>query len=203
MTNHWRDIRHADLMLINGANPAEAHPVGFRWMMKAKLERGAKMIHADPRFTRTSAVADVHLRIRTGSDVAYFGGLINYVLQNKLYHEDYVRRYTNAALVVKKGYEFKDGLFNGYDPETRTYDPTAWAYEAAGPPKRTERETRKAPLAHGPGPSTSTTPARSSTSCASTTPGTRRRWSSASPASPATSSSRWRSWSARPAGPTR
>jgi formate dehydrogenase major subunit len=152
MTNHWRDIRHADLMLINGANPAEAHPVGFQWMMNAKLERGAKMIHADPRFTRTSAVADIHLRIRTGSDVAYFGGLINYVLQNKLYHEEYVRRYTNAALVVKQGYEFKDGLFNGYDPETRTYDPTAWAYEAAGPSKRTERETRRAPLAHGPGP---------------------------------------------------
>src|SRR6059036_1100872 len=84
MTNHWRDIRHADLILINGANPAEAHPVGFRWFMKAKLERGAKMIHVDPRFTRTSAVADIHLRIRTGTDVAYFGGLINYVLQNNL-----------------------------------------------------------------------------------------------------------------------
>ena len=152
MTNHWRDIRHADLMLINGANPAEAHPVGFQWMMKAKLERGAKMIHADPRFTRTSAVADIHLRIRTGSDVAYFGGLINYVLQNELYHKEYVAWATNAALVVKQGYEFKDGLFNGYDPETRTYDPTAWAYEAAGSQQRTERETRRAPLAHGPGP---------------------------------------------------
>ena len=152
MTNHWRDIRHADLMLINGANPAEAHPVGFQWMMKAKLERGAKMIHADPRFTRTSAVADIHLRIRTGSDVAYFGGLINYVLQNELYHKEYVTWATNAALVVKEGYEFKDGLFNGYDPETRTYDPTAWAYEAAGSKQRTERETRKAPLAQSPGP---------------------------------------------------
>jgi len=129
MTNHWRDIRHTDLILINGANPAEAHPVGFQWFMRAKLDRGAKIVHADPRFTRTSAVADKHLRIRVGTDVAYFGGLINYVLQNGLEHTEYVRYATNAALVVKQGYDFKDGLFNGYDPEKRTYDPTAWAYE--------------------------------------------------------------------------
>jgi formate dehydrogenase major subunit len=132
MTNHWRDIRHADLILINGGNPAEAHPVGFRWFMRAKRDRGAKMIHADPRFTRTSAVCDMHVRIRTGTDAAYFGGLINYVLQNKLYHDEYVRLYTNAAFVVKKDYRFKDGLFNGYDPEKRTYDTKAWAYETAG-----------------------------------------------------------------------
>jgi formate dehydrogenase major subunit len=129
MTNHWRDIRHADLMLINGANPAEAHPVGFQWMMKAKTERGAKMIHADPRFTRTSAVADRHLRIRTGSDVAYFGGLINYVLENNLFHREYVEYATNAGLVVKEGYSFTDGLFNDYDEAKRVYDTTKWAYE--------------------------------------------------------------------------
>jgi len=129
MTNHWRDIRHADLVMINGANPAEAHPVGFQWMMRAKLERGAKIIHVDPRFTRTSAVADLHLRIRTGTDVAYFGGLINYILQNRLYHAEYVTHATNAAFVVKQGYSFSDGLFNGYDPQTRLYDPTLWAYE--------------------------------------------------------------------------
>ncbi len=129
MTNHWRDIRHADVILINGANPAEAHPVGFQWFMRAKLDRGAKIIHADPRFTRTSAVADTHLRIRTGTDVAYFGGLINYVLQNRLYHDEYVRYATNAGLVVKEGYAFTDGMFNGYDPAKRSYDTTAWAYE--------------------------------------------------------------------------
>src|SRR5215211_7713648 len=147
MTNHWRDIRHADLILINGANPAEAHPVGFRWFMRAKLDRGAKMIHADPRFTRTSAVADTHLRIRTGTDAAYFGGLINYVLSNELYHEEYVRRYTNAAFVVDKNYEFNDGMFNGFDPKERKYDATAWAYETA-------KGEVKAPggLAHAPGP---------------------------------------------------
>lgn len=129
MTNHWRDIRHADMVMINGANPAEAHPVGFQWAMRAKLERGAKIIHIDPRFTRTSAVADTYLRIRTGTDVAYFGGLINYVLQNELYHKEYVANATNAAFVVKQGYTFSDGIFNGYDPQTRLYDPTLWAYE--------------------------------------------------------------------------
>jgi len=131
MTNHWRDIRNADLILINGGNPAEAHPVGFRWFVKAKVERGARMIHVDPRFTRTSAVADIHLRIRTGSDAAFFGGLINYVLENNLFHEEYVREYTNAAFVVDQSYSFADGMFNGFDPETHTYDPTTWKYEPA------------------------------------------------------------------------
>src|SRR4051812_15532083 len=131
MTNHWRDIRNADLILINGGNPAEAHPVGFRWFVKAKVERGARMIHVDPRFTRTSAVADIHLRIRTGTDAAFFGGLINYVLANNLFHEEYVREYTNAAFVVDQSYSFADGMFNGFDPETHTYDPTTWKYEPA------------------------------------------------------------------------
>src|SRR6058998_3154047 len=129
MTNHWRDIRNTDLILINGANPAEAHPVGFQWFMRAKLDRGAKMIHADPRFTRTSAVADMYLRIRTGSDVAYFGGLIDYVLQNNLIHDAYVRNYTNASFIVKDGYSFKDGLFSGYDASKRTYNIATWSYE--------------------------------------------------------------------------
>src|SRR6202165_2449294 len=115
MTNHWRDIKNADMILINGANPAQAPPGGFQWFMRAKLERGAKMIHADPRFTRTSAVADTYLRIRTGTDVAYFGGLINYVLQNNLFQSDYVRYYTNASFLVKDGFTFTAGLFSGYD----------------------------------------------------------------------------------------
>src|SRR5438067_3945614 len=129
MTNHWRDLKNADLILINGANPAEAHPVGFQWFMRAKLDRGAKLIHADPRYTRTSAVADQYLRIRTGTDVAYFGGLINHVLQNNLFHDEYVRNYTNAAWIVKDGYSFKDGLFSGYDAAKRTYNTATWAYE--------------------------------------------------------------------------
>src|SRR2546429_305749 len=137
MTNHWRDIKNADLILINGANPAEAHPVGFQWFMRAKLDPargpgtggGAKMVHADPRFSRTSAVADIYLRIRTGTDVAYFGGLINYVLQNTLHHDEYVKHYTNASFIVKEGYGFKDGLFSGYDPQHRVYNIASWGYE--------------------------------------------------------------------------
>ena len=142
MTNHWRDIKNADVILINGANPAEAHPVGFQWFVKAKLDPargpgsggGARIIHADPRFTRTTALADIHARIRTGTDVAYFGGLINYVLQNNLHNQEYVREFTNASWIVKQGFEFKDGLFSGYDPQKRSYDIATWAYENTAPP---------------------------------------------------------------------
>ena len=129
MTNHWRDLKNSDLILINGANPAEAHPVGFQWFMRAKLDRGAKLVHADPRFTRTSAVADTYLRIRTGTDVAYFGGLINHVLQNNLQLQEYVANYTNAAWIVNSGYSFKDGLFSGYDAAKRTYSTSTWSYQ--------------------------------------------------------------------------
>src|SRR6266481_523074 len=142
MTNHWRDIKHADVILINGANPAEAHPVGFQWFVKAKLDPtkgpgaggGAKLIHADPRYTRTSAVSDMYLRIRTGTDVAYFGGLINYVLQNNLYHDEYVKNFTNASFLVKEGFAFTDGLFSGYDKATRSYSTATWGYETEGDP---------------------------------------------------------------------
>src|SRR5207245_2272957 len=135
--DHWRDIKHTDLMLINGANPAQAHPVGFQWFLAAKNDPkrgpgaggGAKIIHADPRFTRTSAMADIYARIRVGTDVAYFGGLINYVLQNNLFHDEYVRNYTNASFLVKTNYSFKDGLFSGYDPKTRKYDISSWGYQ--------------------------------------------------------------------------
>jgi formate dehydrogenase major subunit len=142
MTNHWRDIKHADVILINGANPAEAHPVGFQWFVKAKLDPtkgpgqggGAKIIHADPRYTRTSAVSDMYLRIRTGTDVAYFGGLINYVLQNNLYHSDYVKNYTNASFLVNKDFTFNDGLFSGYNKDARTYNISTWTYQTEGDP---------------------------------------------------------------------
>src|ERR1700686_5878178 len=129
MTNHWRDIKNTDLILINGANPAEAHPVGFQWFIRAKLDRGAKIIHADPRFTRTSALADMYVRMRTGTAAAYFGGLINYVLKNKLYHEDYVRDYTNASFLINKDFAFTDGLFSGYDPVKRQYKFDTWTYQ--------------------------------------------------------------------------
>src|SRR2546423_4027357 len=153
MTNHWRDIKNTDLILINGANPAEAHPVGFQWFMRAKLDRGAKIIHADPRFTRTSAVADMYLRMRVGTDVAYFGGLINHVLQNNLFHDAYVRNYTNASFIVKDGYAFNDGLFSGYNADKRSYDISTWAYESTTPPPNPgeANATREGPATSGSG----------------------------------------------------
>ena len=137
MTNHWRDIKNADVIMINGANPAEAHPVGFQWFVQAKLDPargignggGARIIHVDPRFTRTSAVADIHARIRVGTDVAFFGGLIRYVLEHDLIHRDYVRDYTNASFLVGDQYAFHDGLFSGYDPARRKYDTKSWGYD--------------------------------------------------------------------------
>jgi formate dehydrogenase major subunit len=162
MTNHWRDIKNTDLILINGANPAEAHPVGFQWFLAAKNDSkrgpgsggGAKIVHADPRFTRTSAMADIYARIRVGTDVAYFGGLINYVLQNELYHKDYVVNYTNASFIVKKDFSFKDGLFSGYDPANRKYDTTSWAYEGDTTAQAAFDRTQQEALARGEGPPT-------------------------------------------------
>src|SRR5947199_9177679 len=153
MTNHWRDIKNTDLILINGANPAEAHPVGFQWFMRAKLDRGAKIIHADPRFSRTSAVADMYLRMRLGTDFAYFGGLINHVLQNNLFHDAYVRNYTNASFIVKEGYAFNDGLFSGYNADKRSYDISTWAYESIPPPPSPgeANATREGPATSGSG----------------------------------------------------
>jgi formate dehydrogenase major subunit len=112
---------------------AECHPVGFQWVMEAKA-RGATVIHVDPRFTRTSALADLHVALRAGSDIAFLGGLVNYVLQNEKDFRDYVLAYTNAAAIV--GEEFRDtedldGVFSGLDTEHRTYDPTSWQYEGA------------------------------------------------------------------------
>jgi formate dehydrogenase major subunit len=109
---------------------AEAHPVGFQWVMEAKL-RGAKIIHVDPRFTRTSALAHTYVPLRAGTDIAFLGGIVNYVLQNELDFREYVVAYTNAATIVSD--EFRDpdeldGLFSGFDPETRTYQPRSWQY---------------------------------------------------------------------------
>jgi len=162
MTNHWRDIKNADLILINGANPAEAHPVGFQWFVRAKLDSkrgpgsggGAKIIHADPRFTRTTALADIHARIRVGTDVAYFGGLITYVLEHDLIHREYVKHYTNASFIVKEGYAFHDGLFNSYDTSKRAYDPATWAYETdeAATAALRQAEARAVASGQAPGP---------------------------------------------------
>jgi formate dehydrogenase major subunit len=110
---------------------AECHPVGFQWVMEAKA-RGATVIHVDPRFTRTSAVADVYVPIRAGADIAFVGGLINYVLQNERYFREYVVAYTNAATILTEDFadtEDLDGLFSGLNAEERFYDFETWRYE--------------------------------------------------------------------------
>ena len=122
---------NTDCIVIMGSNMAEAHPVGFQWVMEAK-SRGARLIHIDPRFTRTSAVADTYVPIRAGSDIAFLGGVINYILSNGLEFREYVEAFTNAAFLVREGYEDAedlDGLFSGYDPETATYDSDTWQFE--------------------------------------------------------------------------
>src|SRR5512141_385488 len=129
MTNHWVDIKNANVVLVMGGNPAEAHPCGFKWVVEAKAHNKAKLIVVDPRFTRTAAVADVFAQLRPGSDIAFLGGIINYLLsQDKILH-DYVRAYTNASFLVRQDYKFEEGLFSGYNPETHSYDKTTWAYE--------------------------------------------------------------------------
>jgi formate dehydrogenase major subunit len=110
---------------------AEAHPVGFRWVMKAK-ERGARIIHVDPRFSRTSQLADQHVPIRAGTDIAFLGGLIRHVIETEGYFHDYVLHYTNASTLVNENFrdtEDLHGVFSGFDPETGLYDRTSWMYE--------------------------------------------------------------------------
>ncbi|MDT7549021.1 MAG: formate dehydrogenase major subunit [Actinomycetota bacterium] len=110
---------------------AECHPVGFQWVMEAKA-RGAKVIHIDPRFTRTSAVADLHVPLRAGSDIAFLGGIVNYILANEKYFRDYVVAYTNASFLISEDFvdsEDLGGLFSGYDEDEGTYDPTSWSYD--------------------------------------------------------------------------
>jgi len=129
MTNHWKDIKNADVVLVMGANPAENHPCGFKWALEARDNRGAKLVTVDPRYTRTSAVADKHLQIRPGSDIAILGGFITYILENNLQHDEYVRAHTNASFIVSEEFGFADGLFAGFDEAAQSYDKTAWDYQ--------------------------------------------------------------------------
>ncbi|MDX6322986.1 MAG: formate dehydrogenase major subunit [Propionibacteriaceae bacterium] len=130
-TGFLQDLEKADCIVIQGSNMAECHPVGFQWVMEAKA-RGARVIHIDPRFSRTSAQADTYVPIRAGSDIVFLGAVINYILSNDKYFHEYVVAYTNAATLVSE--DFKDvdeldGVFSGYDPETGTYDTSSWAYD--------------------------------------------------------------------------
>jgi formate dehydrogenase major subunit len=97
MTNHWVDMKNADLVIVMGGNAAEAHPCGFKWVIEAKKDSKARLIVVDPRFTRSAAVSDFYAPIRAGSDIAFLGGVINYLLTNDKIHHEYVKNYTNAA----------------------------------------------------------------------------------------------------------
>jgi formate dehydrogenase major subunit len=134
---------------------AECHPVGFQWVMEAKA-RGATVIHVDPRFTRTSAVADVYVPLRAGSDIAFLGGLINYVLTQDKFFREYVVAYTNGPVIITEDFrdtEDLDGLFSGFDPDSRTYDSSSWRYEGmevtSSPGQRDEAEDAQEEKGHG------------------------------------------------------
>jgi formate dehydrogenase major subunit len=129
-TDYQQDLVNSDCIVIMGSNMAECHPVGFQWVMEAKL-RGAKVIHVDPRFTRTSAMASLHVPLRAGSDIAFLGGIVNYILEHGRWFDEYVKHYTNAPVIVHEGFqdtEDLDGLFSGWQPEKKTYDNTTWQY---------------------------------------------------------------------------
>ena len=133
MTNGWIDIKNADMMLIMGGNPAENHPCGFKWVVEAKRNRNARVIVVDPRFTRTASQADLFCQIRAGSDIAFLGGVISYAIQNNRVAHEYLVNYTNAAFIVKEGFKLpEDGLFSGFNADTKTYDKSTWNYQEGG-----------------------------------------------------------------------
>ena len=148
MTTNLIDIQNSDVIMAT-SNFAENHPVGFQWVMKAK-ERGAKFIHVDPRFTRTSSVADIHVPLRSGTNIAFFGGLMNYAIQHDLYFKDYVVNYTNASFLIDPAFKTATdlgGVFTGLeqtgkggsDPHlAERYERKTWAYQldGEGNPKR-------------------------------------------------------------------
>lgn len=129
MTNHWVDIKNANLIVVMGGNAAEAHPVGFRWAMEAKIHNNAKLIVIDPRFTRTASVADFYTPIRSGTDIAFLSGVLLYLMEKNKINAEYVQAYTNASLLVREDFTFEEGLFSGYDEEKRQYDKTTWNYQ--------------------------------------------------------------------------
>ena len=131
-TTAQQDLANADCILIEGSSMAEAHPVGFRWVMKAK-EQGATIIHVDPRFSRTSALADIWVPIRAGSDIVFLGGLINHLIEHELFFREYVVHYTNASCILSDEYrdpeDNGDGYFSGWNEEKRAYEGNSWLYK--------------------------------------------------------------------------
>ncbi len=129
MTNSWTDIKNTDLVLVMGGNAAEAHPCGFKWVTEAMQHRKAKLIVVDPRFTRTAAVADYYAPIRVGTDIAFLGGVINYLLTNNKIHLDYAKLNTDITFLTKPDFKFENGFFSGYDEGKRAYNKASWGYQ--------------------------------------------------------------------------
>jgi formate dehydrogenase major subunit len=132
MTNHWVDIKNADVVLVMGGNAAEAHPCGFKWVTEAKAHNKARLIVVDPRFTRTASVADVYAPIRTGTDIVFLGGVVNYLLTNDKIQHEYVNNYTDLTFIVREDFSFTNGLYSGYNADTRSYQRSTWDYELGG-----------------------------------------------------------------------
>jgi formate dehydrogenase major subunit len=128
MTNHWIDIKNSDVILVMGSNAASNHPISMKWVQRAK-DNGGKLISVDPRFTQTSSKADLFASLRSGTDIAFIGGMIKYILDNNKYFVEYVTNYTNAPYIVGDKYDFSDGLFSGYDAKGRSYDKSTWAFK--------------------------------------------------------------------------
>jgi len=131
MTNHLVDIRNSDCILMIGANAAENYPMAFKWALKAVEERNAQLICVDPRFTRSAAKADIYASLRSGTDATFIMGIINYIIQNGLYHEEYVKEFTNAGFLIDPAFGFNDGIFSGYDSAERVYNDDSWSYQTA------------------------------------------------------------------------
>ncbi len=129
MTNHWVDIKNADVILIMGGNAAEAHPCGFKWVTEAKAHNKAKLIVVDPRFTRSASVADFYAPIRTGTDIIFLGGVIRYLLEKDQIQHEYVKNYTDFTFIVREDFTFDEGIFSGYNAEKRNYSKSTWDYE--------------------------------------------------------------------------
>ncbi len=141
MTNHWVDLKNADVILVMGSNPASNHPVSMKWIMKAKEDRGAKLVVVDPRITQTATKADLYAPLRSGTDIAFLGGMIKYILDRNLYFSEYVVNYTNASFLVNPDFKTPsqlDGVFSGFDEKSRKYDKTTWSFQmdANGVPKK-------------------------------------------------------------------
>lgn len=130
MTSHWCDFANSDVIMSIGSNNVENHPLSSRWVERAQ-DKGAKWIVVDPRYSRSAAQADIYARIRPGTDIAFYGGLIRYIIENKLYQKEYILHYTNAACILRPDFKFDEetGLFSGWDPETKRYDNETWGYD--------------------------------------------------------------------------